>query len=305
MRITVLGGCGFIGSAIVAEMLSDGHQVTVFDYKNVNKQNISVFLDKINFVGGDFLNPEELSPAIQNAEIVFHLASTTLPGSSLKSPTYDIETNVVSSIHLMEKCLSLNVRKLVFISSGGTVYGVPEQIPIKESNSLNPITPYGLSKLTIEKYLAFYKYHYGLDYSVVRLSNPYGSKQNPHSGQGVIASWVHKIRHNESIEMWGDGEVVRDYIYIDDAVKAMKAIAFSSTDHQVFNVGSGVGHSLNQLHKIIEECLGQKINVSYKPTRKVDVPVNILDTSLILDSLGWQATTSLREGIIKTWQALN
>lgn len=304
MNISILGGCGFLGSSLADAFLAEDHAVTVFDHLTVDQHNIAHLQGRIRFVSGDFLNPGDVAQAIRDAELVVHAVSTTLPGSALKNPVYDIESNLVASVKLFEQCVKAGVRKLVFLSSGGTVYGIPQQLPLAESHEQNPITPYGLSKLAIEKYLALYRYHYGLDYVVLRLSNPYGKRQNPLSGQGVVAAWMHQARLGQPIEMWGDGSVVRDYLYIDDAVQAVKLAALGQAPEQVFNIGSGIGHSLRQIHETLQQATGCNIPVIHKEMRKVDVPVNILDVSRIRALHGWQAETSLLEGMQRMWQAL-
>lgn len=304
MKITVLGGCGFIGSAVAERMAMDGHQVTVYDRPDANTDNLRNVREKIHFETGDFVNQQDWDAILSGADIVFHCISTTLPSTALQQPVFDAETNVVGSLKLFAACVQHKVGKVVFISSGGTVYGIPHAIPINENAALNPITPYGVSKLAIEKYLSLYHYHYGLDYTILRLSNPYGIRQNPHTGQGVLASWVHQLKNGRSIEIWGDGEIVRDYIYIDDAVDAIKRASLVTTELKTLNVGAGQGYSLNQLHQLLEEVAGQKITVEHKAVRKVDVPVNVLDIGLIRASLGWEPATSMRAGLLKLWQGI-
>lgn len=301
MRITILGGAGFLGSHLAEAFLSDHHHVTVFDRPDADRTNFDKIRDKIYFVSGDFLKIDEVIPSLQSADIVVHMISATSPGNSFDSPLRDVELNVLPSILLIEECIRLKVKKIVFLSSGGTVYGIPQKLPIKESHPLNPITPYGVSKVVIEKYLAMYAHHHPLDYSILRLSNPYGPRQNPRSGQGVVAAWLELIRQGKPVEIWGDGEVVRDYIYIDDAINAIKLATLSHHENKIFNIGSGIGYSLNQLHRLLEENLGLSIFVNFKSARPADVPVNILDSGLLENSLGWHAVTPMNEGIKKTW----
>lgn len=303
MNILILGGCGFIGSHLAEAFLEEGHSITIFDHLNADRKNIEHIQDRIRFVGGDFTNATDVAHAIEGAEIVVHLISSTLPGSSLKNPVYDVETNVIGSVNLFEQCIKANVRKVLFISSGGTVYGIPQSTPIKETHALNPINPYGLSKMAIEKYLGLYFYHYGLDYTVLRLSNPYGERQNPNTGQGVIASWMHRVRNGEPIEIWGDGTIVRDYVYIKDAVMALKLAALVNTEQKIFNVGSGIGHSLLQVHGILEKLLGKHVPVIFKDVRRVDVPINILDVSLLKTALGWEVGTGIEDGMGLMWRS--
>lgn len=303
MKITILGGCGFIGSHLAEALIAENHNVTIFDHLNADRKNILHLQDKIRFVGGDFLNQADVSRAVSGSELVIHLISSTLPGSSFKNPRYDVETNVVGSIALFEQCVKAGIRKVVFVSSGGTVYGIPQHLPIQETHPLNPITPYGVTKITIEKYLGVYFYQHGLDYTVLRMSNPYGERQNPNTGQGVIATWMHRVRNGDPIEIWGDGKIVRDYIYVKDAVAALKMAALTESPEKIVNVGSGVGHSLLQVHDILEKCVGTRVPVTFKDVRRVDVPANILDISLI-EALGWRTKIGLEEGMHIVWNKL-
>lgn len=302
MRISVLGGCGFIGSSIVDRFLEMGHEVSVFDRPNTETKNLLAVARDVRFVWGDFLNQEEVEAAIEGADVVFHLISTTLPSSAMKNPEYDVETNVVGSIRLFDLCVKHQIKKVVFLSSGGTVYGIPKELPIKESSPEYPITPYGLSKLTIEKLLYLYHHHHGLDYSIIRLSNPYGVRQNPLTGQGVVASWAYRIKNGLPIEIWGDGNVVRDYIYIDDAIDAITKVSLSEITGKIVNVGSGIGHSLNQLHRIFESCRHEAVPVTYLPGRKIDVPVNVLDVGLLRSAYGWEAKVDINDGISRMFR---
>jgi len=305
MNIAILGGCGFIGSYLAEALLEESHRITIFDNLNTDQKNLNHIKDMVRFIGGDFANAIDVAKAIEGAEIVIHLVGSTLPENSLKNPIYDIETNVIGSINLFEQCVKTGVRKVVFISSGGTVYGIPQSTPIMETHALNPINPYGLSKMIIEKYLSLYSYHYGMDYTVLRLSNPYGVRQNPKTGQGVTASWMYRVKNSEPIEIWGDGTVIRDYFHIKDAVRALKLAAFVNSDQKVFNVGSGKGLSLLQLHEVLEEIVGKHVPVTFKNVRRVDVPINILDISLIKAVLGWEAEIDLKDGMGLMWSSLS
>jgi UDP-glucose 4-epimerase len=303
VKITILGGCGFIGSHLADALLAGNHEVTIFDLLNADRRNILHLEGKVRFVGGDFLNQTDVSRAVSGSELVVHLISSTLPGSSFKNPRYDVETNVVGSISLFEQCVKAKVRKVVFVSSGGTVYGIPQHLPINETHPLNPITPYGVSKVTIEKYLGVYLYQYDLDYTILRISNPYGERQNPNTGQGVIATWMYRARNGEPVEIWGDGRIVRDYIYIKDAVEAVKMAALTESKEKIVNVGSGIGYSLLQVHEILEKCVGRQVPITFKDVRRVDVPANILDISHI-EALGWSPRVGLEDGIAMVWNKL-
>lgn len=299
MRILVLGGSGFIGSHLCEQLVEAGHDVTIFHSPGATLANLAAIKSQIKIVEGDFNNARDLEKVVPDAEIVVHLISATLPGSSLLNPVYDIQMNLVSSVQLFEQCVKASVEKVVFVSSGGTVYGIPSEQPIRETHPLNPISPYGISKLAIEKYLALFHHHYGLDYTVLRVSNPFGHRQESSRGQGVIASWLDKVSRGEAVEVWGDGSVVRDYVYIEDVVRAIHQAILKSTTEKIFNVGSGKGHSLLELHAIFENQVDKPISIAFREVQKVDVPVNILDISLIGTYLGWTPAVSIEEGLEK------
>jgi UDP-glucose 4-epimerase len=304
VNILLLGGSGFIGSHLTDQMLASGHEVSIYHATGTNRQNIAHIESDIRIIEGDF-NNGDFAAVLRGVDVVVHLINSTFPGSSLGNPAYDIQSNVISSIRLLDACRDAGISKLVFLSSGGTVYGIPQYAPIDELHPLNPISPYGISKLMIEKYLAMYHHHYGLDYTVLRLSNPYGSRQDPYRGQGVLAAWMHRLNHNKPIEIWGDGSVVRDYIYIKDAVRAIEIAATSQSQVKVFNVGSGAGHSLMQLKEKLEYATKKTMQVDFKALQKVDVPVNILNIDLIKTALEWQPEISIDEGISLMWEDMH
>lgn len=305
MKITILGGFGFIGSALAARCIEAGHEVTVFSRTGSDQGRLTYLADRFRYVAGDFSDIATVLPAILGSDIVVHLISSTVPGSSLNRPAYDVETNVIPSLNLFQACVEHHVGRVVFISSGGTVYGASSGQPSKEDDFCRPIVPYAVSKEMIEKYLAIFAHHHGLDYTVLRLSNPYGPKQLARAGQGVIAAWMERLKRGEGVEVWGDGNVVRDYIHIDDAVSGIILAMSEKASRRTFNVGSGVGYSLNQLHEIMERSLGLDIPVIYKPGRAADVPINILDISEIKQSLGWSPTISIEVGLRQTWAGLS
>jgi UDP-glucose 4-epimerase len=302
MICTILGGAGFIGSHLAEYLLSKGHKVRVFDRPGSENLNIRQILDDIEFVAGDFENHVSCIPSLKNADVVYHLISSTLPENSNWDPDYDVRSNVSGTIRILDECVRQKVGKVVFMSSGGAVYGMPAKIPIDEIHPTNPICSYGISKLTIEKYLQLYNHLYNLDYAVLRTSNAYGPRQNLKNAQGVIAAWLHNAANGRDVEIWGDGKVIRDYVYEGDVVRALTMAGSVQTKQKLFNVGSGKGISLNQLAEIIRKELNVSLTVRYKSGRKCDVPVSILDTSLIKKELGWEPLTNLVKGITLTMQ---
>ena len=210
-----------------------------------------------------------------------------------------IEDNVVVTSKLLDACVKNKVKKVVFVSSGGTVYGIGNDIPYKEDSMTNPISAYGLQKLSIEKMLYLYRYTYGPDYAIIRLANPYGPFQNPNGVQGVVTTFTYNAVKNMELCVYGDGKVVRDYIYIDDAIEAIKKIALYDGEHKIFNVGSGIGTSINDVIGIIRNVLNEDVQVRYISGRKADVPISILDISRFKDTFGELVHTNLYDGIYR------
>ncbi len=224
-----------------------------------------------------------------------------MPADSNLNPFYDVETNLISSLNLFEECIKQNIKRIVFISSGGTIYGNPLKLPVPENHPTNPTSSYGIIKLTIEKYLSLYKNLKGLDYKILRLSNPFGERQNPRTGQGLIAHLLYKIKNKQTIEIWGDGRVVRDYFYIKDGARAVYSSLKDESSESVFNISSGKGYSINQILEKFRKVLKLKFRVKYTAGRKFDVPKNILDNTRALKVLKWKPETDFNEALKKTW----
>lgn len=292
MRALVVGGGGFIGRHICHRLRSAGHVVTVFD---------RVACPEFPTIVGDF-QAAALQAAVEGMDWVFHLVWTTLPRSSNENPRADLETNVGATLGLLDACVRAGVRKVVFSSSGGTVYGVTTTERIGEDHPGHPICSYGITKLAVEKYLHLYHHLYGLDYTVLRISNPFGEGQNPFGEQGVVGIFLARIGRGESITLFGDGSVTRDYIYIQDVADAfLTAATVQGRPHRVFNIGSGEAVSLNELLQVMEQVTGRKPLVRHTPGRAVDVPRVVLDVSRAQRELGWQPATPLRTGLERTW----
>jgi UDP-glucose 4-epimerase len=302
-RCLVMGGKGFIGSHLVEALLREGFSVTVFDRANIQPLNDAATLAKVKWIDGDFTSDADVARAIVDCDICYHLVSTTLPQSSNADPIFDIETNVAGTVRLLNHAVRLGVKKIVFISSGGTVYGIPQSVPIREDHPTNPICSYGITKLAIEKYLHLYLALHGLDYTVLRLANPFGERQRIQASQGVVSVFMSKVFRSEKIEIWGDGSVVRDYLYIGDAVDAMVKAASYKGEERVFNIGSGNGVSLNEILDGIEQVTGLKADRKYIAARNFDVPVSVLAPDRAKSVLGWTPRTSFSDGLLKlmTW----
>jgi UDP-glucose 4-epimerase len=251
----------------------------------------------VEWVRGDFADINLVRRALHDVEVVFHLISTSLPASSNNNLPLDLSSNVLPTLNMLEAARSAGVRKVIYTSSGGTVYGVPERTPIPEDHPLNPICAYGVHKLAIEKYLYLVHHLWGIEYAVLRPSNPYGPGQPVNRPQGAIAQFARKIAHREPVEIWGDGSVVRDYVYIDDVIRACLMLADHQGPSRTFNIGTGQGTSLLELVYSIEGVTGEKAKIQFREGRSADVPVNILDISRAGTEMNWRPEVPLSVGI--------
>lgn len=289
-----------MGSHICEALLSDQHDVTVFDQPQAR------FLEYCRNKGakiipGNFLNSDDLRAALADCDVVYHLVSSTVPQSSNLDPQKDIETNLVGTIQLLEQARSSGVKKVVFSSSGGTVYGNPQEIPIRENHPTEPISSYGITKLAIEKYLHLYWLLHGLDYCVLRISNVYGERQPVNETQGIMGTFLGKAILNEQVHIWGDGSIIRDYVYIEDVARAFLLASSLVNEIKVFNIGSGEGHSIKNIISNIENLTGQPMRLTYLASRPFDVPSNVLDISRAKTVLNWQPQVNLQEGLARTY----
>ena len=301
-RTLLLGGSGFLVGHILDALLERGVAVRVFDRARPSADR--PLPSNVEMCEGDLGNRGDLAAAIDGCEIVVHLVSTTLPKNSNDDPAHDLESNVVATVRFLDIARQRGVKKVVFASSGGTVYGVPRVLPIPELHETTPVCSYGIHKLTIERYLDLYHRLHGLDYCVLRMSNPYGERQRPDAAQGVVAVFLDRALRAEPVEVWGDGSVVRDYIYVKDVARAFcRAIDYSG-ELRVFNIGSGRGVSLNDLLAAIESLLGRSVERHYLPGRAFDVPVNVLDNSRAETHLDWRPAFSFRDGLRRTLEWL-
>lgn len=300
MRCLVLGGRGFIGSHLVDALLEAGHHVVCFDRPHVVPLG-SAHLSNPDFemVEGDFSSETDLASVLKGCDACFHLVSTTLPQTSNADPLYDIETNLLGTLRLLNLARISGLRKIVFVSSGGTVYGVPASIPIDEMHPTDPLCSYGITKLAIEKYLGLFSKLHGLEYCILRIANPYGELQRTHSSQGAVAVFLGKALRGEAVEIWGDGSVIRDYVYIGDVTDALvKALAYDGP-WRIFNIGSGKGLSLNEVLDTIDDVVGRRTERRYRPARAFDVPVSVLSIELARRQMGWMPHVEFRDGVMR------
>lgn len=297
MKVLVIGGCGFIGSHVVDALMGAGHSVRVYDRQ---PERFRAPIKGVEYIFGDFSDRMTLAEAISGTDAVYHLVSTTFPGTADLDPPTDVTENLVGTLRLMDTMLGLNVRRLLFMSSGGAIYGIPQITPTPEDHPLRPIGSYGIVKAAIESYLEMYRRTRGLSPVVIRASNPYGPRQGHVGVQGIVGTFLRKAFQDESIEIWGDGTVVRDYLAVTDLAD-LCVRAGTSEQTGAYNGGSGKGVSVNEIVAHIAAVTGRKLDVTHKAARPVDVPRSILDCTRAEADFGWRAQCSIRQGIADTW----
>jgi UDP-glucose 4-epimerase len=298
MTVLVVGGCGFIGSHIVDQLLMQGMAVRVLSRR---PEAFRRPCPGVDYIMGSLADDEALAHALNGVDAVIHAASSMVPKTSNENPLDDITDNLIGSVRLLQKMKEEGVSKLVFLSSGGTVYGIPHHVPITESHPTQPISSYGIVKVAIENYLHLYSCLHGIHACVLRPSNPYGPRQGHTGVQGVIGTYLAKIARSEPIEIWGDGTVIRDFIYVEDLAE-LCLLAIQSSVHGVFNAGSGFGVSIAEIICLIENVVERRVDLRRMPARNFDTPINVLDISKARESFHWEPRTELKAGISKTWQ---
>lgn len=270
-------------------------------FKDGVSRNLAGFFDdNLEMFPGNFLNKDDLRKALEGIDYVFHFISLTTPGSSMNDPLIDVNANIAGTIGLLDECVKAKVKRVIFSSSGGAIYGNQNKEKYIEDDNTDPISPYAISKLTIEKYLKYYKLQWGLDYLVLRYSNPYGPGQNVVGSQGIIPIFLNLAKHNQPITIFGDGENVRDYIYIDDLINMTKLIFAQKTKHNVYNIGSGEGRSINEVVFFLEKALGKKIKIKRISARGIDVRRVVLDVERFQEEFEYAFKTKIKKGIKKT-----
>ena len=296
----MFGGGGFLGSAIVDRLLLDGHQLRIFERPRVAPYRSFTPNESVEWVAGDFSSTHDLGEAVRSMDAVVHLVSTTLPKNSNDDPVYDVQSNVVSTLHMLNAMVAAKVPKIVFISSGGTVYGNPVYLPVDELHPTDPVVSYGITKLTVEKYLHMYTRMHGLQAVSLRVANPYGERQRVETAQGAVGVFLHHALKGMPISIWGDGSITRDYLHVSDVAEAFARALHYKGNQRVFNVSSGVGTSLNDLLSLLETLLDKPIVRNYLPGRPFDVPASVLSNKLACTELQWLPAISMEAGLART-----
>jgi UDP-glucose 4-epimerase len=296
-RVAVLGGLGFVGSHLCHALISRGNDVTIFDRLYSSRDLVSDIESRVRIIEADMARTDAVLAAIADCGTVFHLIHTTVPASSMADPGYDIETNVAATARWLTGLESTAVRKIVYVSSGGTVYGVPRRIPMDESHPTDPRCSYGATKLLIEKYLAMLCPPRGVTWRILRPANVYGPGQRIENAQGLVGVLLHRLSQGLPLEVWGDGETRRDYVHISDMVRALVEMLDYEGPENVFNVGTGASVSVNEIISLLSTILGAPIETIRGPAREYDVPDNALDASRLRKETGWLPGVKLEDGL--------
>jgi UDP-glucose 4-epimerase len=298
MRALVIGGCGFIGSHVVDDLVAHGIETAVLDLR---RELYRPAVPGVAYLTATWHDAAAIAGvlAASRYDCVVHLGCTSVPQESNRDPAADAERNLIGSLHVLDACIRTGVPRLVFASTGGAIYGATDRLPIGEGAATEPISSYGIAKLAVEKYLHLYQRNHGLGFAAMRVANPYGPRQNPGRSQGVVAVFARKILAGEAIEIWGDGDQIRDYVYIADVSRAFR-LAMASGSSGVFNIGSGRGMSLNELVKALERLTGKTARVTFRAARSVDMAAVVLDHARATAVLGWRPEVGLDDGLRRT-----
>jgi len=298
MRILVTGGAGFIASHIVDKYVESDHHVEVIDDmsmgRNENKRD-DVTYHKID------IRSKEISHIFEKGkfDVVNHHAAQMDVRKSTKDPSFDADVNILGGLNLLQNCVKYDLKQFIFASTGGAVYGEQIEYPASEEHPTNPVSPYGVSKLSLEHYLHYYHTEYSLDYSVLRYSNVYGPRQNPNGEAGVIAIFTKKMLAGEDVVINGDGLQTRDYVYVDDIAR-LNILVLGAKGTFVLNAGRGMEDDVNRLCSLLKELTGSFSNVSHGPSVPGEQRRSSIDSAEAKELYNWEGEVGLEEGLAKT-----
>ncbi|MBN1657977.1 MAG: NAD-dependent epimerase/dehydratase family protein [Anaerolineae bacterium] len=300
MKIVVTGGAGFIGSHVVDSYVEAGHEVVVVDDLSAGRpENVH---PEARLVEMDVNNPGLVALfERERPDVVNHHAANPSVSRSVREPLFDGRQNVLGTISVLEAARQAGVRKVIYISSGGAMYGNPEYLPMDEVHPSKPVSPYALSKHTGERYVQLYGQEHGLAWTSLRYANVYGPRQDPFGEAGVIAIFCQDLLDGVAPEIHWDGEQTRDFVYVGDCARANGA-ALDGGDGQAYNVGTGVGTSVNVLFHTLLDVTGRDVKPKHGPRRPGDARDSYLDCAKIERELGWRAEVDLRAGLDRTWR---
>lgn len=297
MKVLVTGGAGFVGSHVVDTLIDNKHDVVVCD--SLVSGTLGNVHTSAHFYQLDIRSKEiEDMFKQEKPEVVYHLAAQSVVPPSIKDPMYDESVNVGGTLNLLEMMRKYGAKKIIY-SSSAAVYGNPVELPVTEDHPIQPVSPYGLSKWIAEHYLALYQRMYGIDYTAFRYANIYGPRQTPEGEGGVVSIFVDQIKKGETPTINGDGRHTRDYIYVGDVAEA-NLMAIDRGSQAVVNIGTGKAVSLLELLQLLEEASGESVKAIHGKERAGDIVHSCLDPRNALDALGWEAKTTLLDGLIET-----
>lgn len=298
MNVLVTGGAGFIGSNIVDAFINEGHNVVILDNfssgkdENVNPKAKVYRMDIQDSAVENIFHDEKI-------EVMNHLAAQMDVRKSVADPKFDASVNVLGFLNLMEAGRKHGLKKVIFSSTGGAIYGEQDYFPADEQHPNRPLSPYGITKLTTEKYLFFYKEIYGIDHVILRYANIYGPRQNPHGDAGVVAIFTQKMLKGEQSIINGDGKQTRDYVFVGDVVKA-NVLALKCNGSNIFNIGTGIETDVNQLFNHIKILTGSSVEEKHIPAKAGEQMRSVITSKKINEALGWKPTVTVEEGLKKT-----
>jgi UDP-glucose 4-epimerase len=301
-RALVVGANGLIGSHLVDALSQAGHSVRAFDRFSSSRPTFASTGAEV--LAGEFLSRADLETAVRGRDVVFHFLSTTTPATAEADPTLDIRTNVAQTVELLEACVAAGVGHVYFASTGGAIYGPQGKAEYAETDRALPISPYAIGKLTIEHYLSYFHAKHGLQSTVLRVSNPYGTRQRPNRKQGLIPIALRQIASGNPVVRFGDGSMVRDYVYVEDLVRMIVPFVGRETEYRLYNLGSGVGHSVNEVFASLRRVVGREFAIDERPKPPTFVDRVVLDTARFRSEFGETPLTTLDEGVRLTYEEI-
>ncbi|MGA7722576.1 MAG: NAD-dependent epimerase/dehydratase family protein [Ignavibacteriaceae bacterium] len=298
MKILVTGGAGFIASHITDAFINEGHQVFILDNlstgfeKNINKKAVFINTDICDNNISNLFEKEKF-------DVVDHHAAQMDVRRSVANPAFDANTNILGTLNLLQNCILHGVKKFIFASTGGAVYGEQDYFPADENHPLAPLSPYGISKLAVEKYLYFYKVQYKFNYTILRYANIFGPRQNPFGEAGVVAIFTSKLLNGEQPIINGNGLQTRDYVFVEDVVKA-NLIALKEVQSDVYNVGTSKETTVNEIFNLLNGIIGKGKEEKHGPAAAGEQMRSVITSDKIFKKFGWKPSTKLEDGLKKT-----
>ncbi|TDW30687.1 NAD-dependent epimerase/dehydratase family protein [Cryobacterium psychrophilum] len=301
-KVVVIGANGFIGSHLVDALVLAGHEVSAFDRYSTSRPTFVAA--GVRVIQGEFLSRADLESAVSGQEYVFHFLSTTSPATAEADPTLDIRTNIAQTVELLESCVAAGVKRFYYASTGGAIYGPQNKAEYSETDRALPISPYGIGKLSIEHYLHYFRTKHGLESTSLRISNPYGTRQKPNKKQGLIPIALRQIVLGRPVIRLGSGSMVRDYVYVEDLVRMVIPMVGVETGHDLYNLGSGQGHSVSDIIESLRRVTGLDFDVIERPKPPTFIDRVVLNIERYRSEFGPADLTALDEGVRMTYQEI-